>query len=90
MHVTLLNPISPERSVMRRTLLPGLLEVAARNLQATDSVALFELGFVYLPKAGQQLPDEPRRLAVVLCGRRTAPRGTTRSARSRSSTTSST
>jgi phenylalanyl-tRNA synthetase beta chain len=46
--------------------------VAARNLQAADSVALFELGFVYLPKAGQQLPDEPRRVAVVLCGRRTA------------------
>lgn len=70
-YVSLLNPISPERSVMRRTLLPGLLEVAARNLQTVDSVALFELGFVYLPKAGQQLPDEPRRLAVVLCGRRT-------------------
>lgn len=66
-HVTLLNPISPERSVLRTTLLPGLLEVAARNLQATDSVALFEFGFVYLPTAG--LPDEPRRVAVVLCGR---------------------
>lgn len=68
--VQLLNPISPERAVMRRTLLPGLLEVAARNMQTVDSVALFELGFVYLPKAGQQLPNEPRRLAVVLCGRR--------------------
>jgi phenylalanyl-tRNA synthetase beta chain len=55
--------------VLRRTLLPGLLEVAARNLQATDSVALFELGFVYLPTA--TLPDEPRRVAVVLAGRRT-------------------
>jgi phenylalanyl-tRNA synthetase beta chain len=71
-YVSLLNPISPERSVMRRTLLPGLLEVAARNLQSAEAVALFELGFVYLPRAGQQLPDEPRRLAVVLCGRRTA------------------
>jgi phenylalanyl-tRNA synthetase beta chain len=69
LHVTLLNPISPERSVMRRTLLPGLLEVAARNLQATDSVALFELGFVYLPK-GSGLPDEMPNVAVVLSGRR--------------------
>jgi phenylalanyl-tRNA synthetase beta chain len=68
--VQLLNPISPERAVMRRTLLPGLLEVMARNLQASDSVALFELGFVFLPKAGQQLPDEPRRVAIVLAGRR--------------------
>jgi phenylalanyl-tRNA synthetase beta chain len=67
--VTLLNPISPERSVMRTTLLPGLLEVAARNLLNADSVALFEVGPVYFPKP--TLPDEPRRLAVVLCGRRT-------------------
>ena len=70
--VTLLNPISPERAVLRRSLLPGLLEVAARNLAVSESVALFELGAVFLPKAGTaELPDEPLRLAVVLCGRRT-------------------
>jgi phenylalanyl-tRNA synthetase beta chain len=68
--VTLLNPVSPERSVMRTTLLPGVLAVAAENLKNFPSVALFELGFVYLPRPGQPLPDEPRRLAVVLCGRR--------------------
>jgi phenylalanyl-tRNA synthetase beta chain len=49
-----------------------LLEVAARNLQAAESVALFELGFVYLPR-GKELPDEPRRVAVLLCGRRGQP-----------------
>jgi phenylalanyl-tRNA synthetase beta chain len=69
-YVTIVNPVSPERSVMRRTLLPGVLAVAAENLKNFPSVALYELGFVYLPKPGQQLPDEPRRLAVVLCGRR--------------------
>lgn len=69
-HVTLLNPISPERSVLRRTLLPELLAVAQKNLEVTDSVAIYELGFVYEPIAGQKLPDEPRRLAVVLSGRR--------------------
>jgi phenylalanyl-tRNA synthetase beta chain len=71
-HVVLRNPISPERSVMRRALLPGLLEVVAGNLLNADTVAMYELGFVYLPKAGEKLPDEPRRLAVVLCGRRSA------------------
>ncbi|MBA4062429.1 MAG: phenylalanine--tRNA ligase subunit beta [Isosphaera sp.] len=71
-HVALVNPISPERSVMRRSLVPGLLAVAARNLEAADGVALYEVGFVYLPRQGEKLPDEPRRLAVVLCGRRTA------------------
>ena len=69
-YVALLNPLSPERSVMRRSLLPGLLTVAAENLKQAPSVSLFELGFVFLPKAGQQLPDEPRRLSIVLCGHR--------------------
>jgi len=71
-HVSLLNPLSPERSVMRRTLLPGLLAVVAENLKSTDSVAMYELGFVYLPKPGEKLPEEPRRVAIVLCGRRAA------------------
>lgn len=70
--VALLNPISPERSMMRRLLLPGLLAVVKANLEATDSVAMYELGFVYIQKAGEKLPDEPRKLALVLCGRRTA------------------
>jgi phenylalanyl-tRNA synthetase beta chain len=69
-HVSLLNPISPERSVMRTALTPGVLEVAARNLQTFDSVALFELGPVFARKDGEALPHEPRALCVVLCGRR--------------------
>jgi phenylalanyl-tRNA synthetase beta chain len=63
--------VSPERSVLRRSLLPGLLQVVHHNLEHTDSVAMFELGFVYLPQAGEPLPAEPRRLALALCGRRT-------------------
>jgi phenylalanyl-tRNA synthetase beta chain len=68
--VALMNPLSPERSVMRRNLLPGVLQVAKLNLEHADSVAMYELGFVYIPTK-ERLPDEPRRLAVVLCGRRT-------------------
>ena len=70
--VGLLNPISPERSVLRTELMPGLLEVAARNLLNAEGVALFEVGPVYVAKAGQTLPEEPRTLGIVLCGRRTA------------------
>jgi phenylalanyl-tRNA synthetase beta chain len=66
--VTLKNPISPDRSTMRRTLLPGLLAVAKHNLESTDRVALFELGPVYLPRTGT-LPDEPVRVAILLTGR---------------------
>jgi phenylalanyl-tRNA synthetase beta chain len=55
---------------MRRTLVPGILAVEAENLKNFPSVALYELGPVYLPREGEQLPDEPRRLALVLSGRR--------------------
>ena len=71
-HVELLNPISPERAFMRRTLLGNLLEVVEHNLKQTNTVKVFELGAVFLPRAGQKLPEEQRRLAFVLTGRTTA------------------
>ena len=70
-HVELVNPISPERSVLRRSLLTNLLAAAAENVKHAASVKLFEIGSVYTP-GKDRLPAEPRRLAVVLCGRRKA------------------
>lgn len=70
-YVALMNPISPERSVMRRSLLPGLLDVAALNLQTVEGLAMFEAGPIFAAKEGSKLPEEPRRLALVLAGRRT-------------------
>jgi phenylalanyl-tRNA synthetase beta chain len=69
-YVELLNPISTERRVMRHTVLAGLLQIAAANLRHDDEIRLFELGPVYLPHPGEKLPDEPRRLALVLSGHR--------------------
>jgi phenylalanyl-tRNA synthetase beta chain len=69
-YVELLNPISNERRVMRHSVLGGVIEVAAANLRHTDDVRLFEIGSAYLGKEGQKLPDEPRRLALLLTGRR--------------------
>lgn len=70
-YVRLKNPISSERVVMRQSLLASVLDVAVLNLRHTDDVRVFEVGFVYVPKAGEKLPAEPRRLAMVLTGRRT-------------------
>src|SRR5262249_17808527 len=42
-------------------------------LKHTDTVKVFEVGSVYLPRAGEKLPDEPRRLAVVMTGKRSQP-----------------
>jgi len=56
--------------VMRRSVLASVLEAAAANLRHEAEVRIFEVGKVYLPKPGARLPDEPRRLALALCGRR--------------------
>lgn len=69
-YVEVLNEISVDRKVMRRSVLASVLEVAKLNLQNTDTVRLFEVGCVYQPKPCEKLPDEPRRLAIVMTGRR--------------------
>jgi phenylalanyl-tRNA synthetase beta chain len=65
-YVRLANPISADRTVLRRTLLHGVLEVLALNARVRDRLWCFEVGPVFLPAVG--LPDEPRRLAVGLRG----------------------
>jgi phenylalanyl-tRNA synthetase beta chain len=69
-YVRLLNPISSERSAMRQSVLASVLDAAAANLRHTADVRFFEIGHVYIPRANAKLPDEPRRLAIVLCGKR--------------------
>jgi phenylalanyl-tRNA synthetase beta chain len=73
-YVRLANPIVVDRVVMRRTLLAGIIETAAANSRHTDRLACFEIGKVFLPRWGQPLPDEPRRLAILMSGAR-SPRG---------------
>jgi phenylalanyl-tRNA synthetase beta chain len=69
--IELVNPISPERSAMRKSLLTNLLEAAAGNLRHAHTVRLFEVGAAFLPISGQRLPAEPRRLGLLLTGQRT-------------------
>lgn len=71
-YLELENPISSERSVMRQSVLSGVIEVAANNLKNTDDVRLFEVGITFVPKAGERFPQEQRRLAVLMTGRRQA------------------
>ncbi|HQE17802.1 MAG TPA: phenylalanine--tRNA ligase subunit beta [Aggregatilineales bacterium] len=72
-YVRIANPMSRDRTVMRRSLLPGLLDNAAANSRWRDRIALFEIGKVYLPVEGEKLPAEPRRLGILLMGRRDLP-----------------
>lgn len=67
------NPISPDRSVLRHSLLASVLEIAERNARIRPRLAVFEINPVFLPKAGQDLPDEARRLVLALSGPRALP-----------------
>lgn len=69
-HVTLANPITQDRMVMRRTLLASALETAASNLRFRDQVRFFEVGKVFWPTEGEDLPAEPLRLSLVMAGAR--------------------
>ncbi|HHP50457.1 MAG TPA: phenylalanine--tRNA ligase subunit beta [Moorella mulderi] len=62
------NPLKEDHSVMRPSLLPGLLQVALRNFnRKVTSLEIYEVGRVFLPREGD-LPEEPLRLAGLVMG----------------------
>jgi len=70
--VRLLNPLAEEQSVMRTSLLPGLLANLAHNLnRQSEGVRLFEVGKVFFSRGPDVQPDENTRMAAVMAGRRT-------------------
>ncbi len=69
-YIRLANPLSQERNIMRQTLQDAMLSTLAETYRIADRAMLFEIGRVYLPRAGEVLPDEPRRLCIGLVGNR--------------------
>ncbi|WP_419864380.1 phenylalanine--tRNA ligase subunit beta [Candidatus Poriferisodalis sp.] len=79
--VRLLNPLATEESVLRPSLLPGLLTAAAYNTShRNDTVSLFEIGVVFGPPptdgaddvAARVLPTETEHVGVIWAGGRAA------------------
>jgi phenylalanyl-tRNA synthetase beta chain len=68
--ITLANPLVAEESVLRTSLLPGLVQAVAANAQRRSfGVELFEVGHVFgTPPSGALLPDEREHLAVIRAG----------------------
>lgn len=76
--VRIVNPLSSDLNVMRQTLLPGALEVVARNINhQNNDLKLFEIGncYSYVPREGVENPTadiksyrEEQRLCLVLSG----------------------
>lgn len=71
--IRLCNPLAEEQSVMRTTLLPGLLETASRNMSFRSlDLRLLEMRRIYVPKVGEELPHEPIWVAGLISGARFA------------------
>lgn len=65
------NPLSEDQSVMRTTLIPGLLQTARNNAHRQNlDLRLFELGRVFFPREGQDLPEEVEVISGLLTGLR--------------------
>jgi phenylalanyl-tRNA synthetase beta chain len=70
--VHLRNPLSEQQSVMRTTLLPGLLQSASgARRRGERNARMFTVGAVFLP-SGQALPEERLSFAALLVGDRPA------------------
>jgi len=68
--LALLNPLAEGQSVMRTTLLPGLLDTARYNLSYNNTdLKIFESREVYHTQKKEKLPQERRSLAGLAMGR---------------------
>jgi phenylalanyl-tRNA synthetase beta chain len=58
--VPLLNPLDADRSLLRTTVLPGLLDTVLRNIsRGTRDLLVFEIGSVFLPRRNAPVPPDP-------------------------------
>ncbi len=72
--VAILNPLSEDQSVLRTTLVPGLMETMNRNLsRQSKTLKLFETGNVFIDQGKSDLPQETEMLAGLWTGDRYTP-----------------
>jgi len=69
--VDILNPLTEDQTVMRTSLIPGLLETVYRNISKQQkNLKLFEIGKIYIKKGDGNLPEETEMLAGLWTGAR--------------------
>lgn len=67
--VELAMPMSEDRSLLRLSIVPQLLEVLKYNLaRQNDSLAVYETGAVFLKADDSDLPEEEEHLAAAITG----------------------
>lgn len=67
--VELINPMNSEQSVMRQSIIPGLLRSVAHNqARGVKNIQLYEQGMVFYAHEGKKQPKERRKVAAVMAG----------------------
>ena len=67
--VELINPLNADQSVMRQSIIPGLLRSVAYNQsRGVKNVQLYETGVVFYAHEGKKQPKEKRKVTGVLAG----------------------
>ncbi|HZK37772.1 MAG TPA: phenylalanine--tRNA ligase subunit beta [Clostridia bacterium] len=69
--IRLINPLGDETGVMRTSLLPNILEVAARNINhKVNDLRAFEIGQIFIPRmeSEEELPYEIPNLVMAMYG----------------------
>ena len=70
-YVQIANPLSPDKAVLRHSLVASLLENAERNARFRDRLAMFEIGPVFIGSENADgLPDELQRMTILVAGPR--------------------
>jgi len=72
-YVRITNPIAPDKTVLRHSVLASVLDIAERNARVRERLALFEIGPAFLVSEAGDLPDELQRIAILLAGARALP-----------------
>jgi phenylalanyl-tRNA synthetase beta chain len=68
-YVHVANPIAPEKSVLRRSLLSSVLDALERNIRLREGLELFEIGPIFETNESE-LPTEITKLAIAMSGQR--------------------
>ncbi len=72
-YVKIANPLAYEKAFLRHSVMASVLDSAERNARNRDHLAFFEIGPIFLQGEEGGLPDELRRLALVMAGQRGTP-----------------
>lgn len=70
-YVRIANPITPEKNVLRRSLIASVFDSLEKNIRYNEAFSFFEIGPIFEP-VKNDLPREPRRLVIVMTGFREA------------------